>query len=221
MQIRTTDFNGADQLLSGKYLTEWTEIKTALETMPLHLKASDQAKKIGNLIFDVVGTNGYIKHALKHARWNTNIPIPHTLKFLGTDVDFAKRGVIAEAQFSNYPFLLNNLLRSELFFKNQVVFTNVPPEVAVIVTKAGMFPASNSTLYYEQAENQLRALSQYNVFSIPIRLVGLFEAPGSTVDAAWSQYSETRYSRTVKVRDNVRCYIGHRVGTNRSKLTLV
>jgi hypothetical protein len=221
MQIRTIDFNGADHLLGGKYLAEWSEIKTALERMPLHLKASDQAKKVGNPIFDVVGTNEYIKHALRQARWSTNIPIPQALKFLGTDVDFAKRGVIAEVQFSNYPFLLNNLLRSELFYKNQVTFTNVPPEAAVIITKAGMFPASNSTLYYEQAENQLRALSQYTVFSIPIRLVGLFEAPGSTVDAMWSQYSETRYSRTVKARDNVRCYIGQRVGINRPKLTIV
>jgi hypothetical protein len=220
MQIRTIDFKGAGTHLGGKYLTEWNNIKDALEAMPLHLKASDQAKKVGKPIFDVVGTNEYIKNALRGAGWKTNLQIPPTLKFLGSDVDFAMRGVIAEAQFSNYPFLLNNLLRSELFYQNKVAFTNEPPEVAIIITKAGMFPSSNSTLYYEQAEDQLGALAQYNVFEVPIRLVGLFETLGSTVGAVWSEYSETRYSRTVKARKSVRCCIGDRVGKKRPKLTL-
>ncbi|MEH2284834.1 MAG: hypothetical protein V7K90_26540 [Nostoc sp.] len=58
---------------------------------------------------------------------------------------------------SNYPFLLNNTLRSELFFKAKTEFVGYPTNLVIIVTKALMFPASNSTLYYEQAVNQLTA----------------------------------------------------------------
>lgn len=44
-----------------------------------------------------------------------------------------------------------------------------------------MFPASNSTLYYEQAVNQLTALIKYQVFDVPIRLIGLFEQQNTIV----------------------------------------
>jgi hypothetical protein len=83
----------------------------------VHLKASDQARKIGAPIWDAVGNNAAIKKKLIRLDWRPNIPISAPFKFLGTDVDFVKNGVVIEIQFSNYPFLLNNLLRCELFFK--------------------------------------------------------------------------------------------------------
>ncbi len=139
--------------------------------------------------------------------WKANIPIPSEYKFLGTDIDFGKAGVIVESQFSNYPFLLNNTLRSELFFKAGIIFAEQPTQLVVLITKAGMFPASNSTLYYEQAVKQLTALTEYKVFDVPIRLVGLFEAKNTTIPVIWTVYSSTRYSRKVQTRETRQCQI--------------
>jgi hypothetical protein len=175
--------------------------------MPLHIKASDQAGIQGNPIFDPVGTNEYIKAALMKLGWLANIPIPIEYSFLGTDIDFGKAGVIVESQFSNYPFLLNNTLRSELFFKAGTIFAGHPTQLVILITKALMFPASNSTLYYEQAVRQLTALAEYNVFDAPIRLVGLFEQPNSIVPVVWTAYSSARYSRIVQTRIIRQCQI--------------
>lgn len=119
MQIRCKDYNEAGAVLGEHFSAEWRDIEAVLKAMPLHLKPSDQKSIKGRPIFDPVGTNEHIKSRLIAGNWRANIPIPSELTFLGTDVDFAKAGVVAEVQFSNYPFLLNNLLRSELFFKEK------------------------------------------------------------------------------------------------------
>ncbi|MBC6421058.1 MAG: hypothetical protein GDA43_25880 [Hormoscilla sp. SP5CHS1] len=119
--------------------------------MPLHLKASSQAGLQGYPIFDPVGTNEYIKTELVNLGWKPNISIPKQYNFLGTHIDAGKAGAIVENQFSNYPFLLNNTIRSEFFFKAETRFSGSATKLVIIITKAHMFPASNSTLYYEQA----------------------------------------------------------------------
>lgn len=154
--------------------------------------------------------------------WEANIPIPSEYKFLGTDIDFGKAGAIVESQFSNYPFLLNNTLRSELFFKAGTVFASQPTQLVVLITKAKMFPASNSTLYYEQAVNQLTALTEYQVFDVPIRLVGLFESKNMTLPVIWTVYSSTRYSRRIQTRETRQCQIiSGKSSRNRCKITLL
>ncbi|WP_213361028.1 hypothetical protein [Brachymonas denitrificans] len=199
MQVQITDFQGAGAAIAGPYAAQWQELEQVLLNMPLHLKASDQDGKQGSPIFDPVGTNEYIAAALTPLGWGGGIPIPPAFSFLGTDIDFGKNGLLAEIQFSNYPFLLNNTIRSQLFFNAGTVFHGAPTGLVVIVTKAGMFPSSNSTLYYEQAVNQLNALAQNGVFTVPIRLVGLFESVGQ-VNATWTDYAAARYSRTVAAR---------------------
>jgi hypothetical protein len=109
--------------------------------------------------------------------------------------------LLAEVQFSNYPFLLNNTIRSELFFKSQVSLAGYPTRGAVIITKAHMFPASNSTLYFQQAVHQLTSLAKYHVFDAPIRVVGLFAERTGSVRGVWTNYSATRYSRTVATQE--------------------
>jgi len=207
MIIEPQDFNSADKVITAKYLTEWEEIKEVLEQMPLHLKESDQAGIQGRPIFDPVGTNGHIKQGLQAKHWKANIPVPKEYDFMGTDIDFGKNGFIGEAQFSNYPFLLNNILRAELFFKGGVVLADQKTACLFIITKAHMFPASNSTLYYEQAKYQLEALSKNKVFDAPIRLVGLKENVAERIRVIWTTYSEPRYSRTVTTRAEMTCDI--------------
>lgn len=174
--------------------------------MPLHLKPSAQAGIQGNPIFDPIGTNEYIKTEIVNLGWQQNIPIPRKYKFLGTDVDFGKLGVIGESQFSNYPFLLNNTIRAELFFKAKIKFGAQNTKLVFLITKAQMFPASNSTLYYEQAIKQLTALAEYSVFDVPLRVVGLFEKVDTTVPAKWTLYKSER-SRTVISEKNIQCHI--------------
>lgn len=202
MQVQFTDFNNAAALIAGPCAPEWNDVHQTLTAMQLHLKPSDQNGLQGNAIFDPVGTNAHIATALTNAprNWTPKVPIPPAFSAFGTDVDFEKNGTIVEVQFSNYPFLLNNTFRSELFFRNQLVLNQVATRMAIIVTKAQMFPSSQSTLYYEQAIAQLTALAQQGVFTIPVRLVGLFE-PVGRVTATWTTYSAARTSRTVAAQN--------------------
>jgi hypothetical protein len=200
VQVQVTDFNGADAIFAGSHFAQWTEISASLAAVPLHLKASDQARKIGAPIWDAVGNNAAIRTGLEARGWQARIPIPAPFKFLGTDVDFVKDGAAIEVQFSNYPFLLNNLLRCELFFKGRIQLDGAVIQVGAIITKAKMFDASNSTLYYEQAVNQLSALAANNVFDVPLRLVGLFEPYGPAIPVEWTTYAAPRYSRTISNR---------------------
>lgn len=206
MLIKYKDYNGADTVVQAAHGPEWQELEQVLGTMPLHLKASDQEGLQGNAIFDPVGTNRHVAEGLINRGWKGGIAIPGEFDFLGKDIDFGKNGVVVEVQFSNYPFLLNNTVRSELFFRSKTVFDVRPTSLVIIVTKAGMFPSSNSTLYYEQAVKQLDALGQHKVFTVPIRLVGLFENTGK-VQATWTKYSAARYSRTVDGERGTRTFI--------------
>jgi hypothetical protein len=190
--------------------------------MPLHIKPSDQRGIQGELIFDPVGTNEYIKNALVKLKWQNNIIIPAEYRFLGKAIDFAKAGILLEIQFSNYPFLLNNTLRSELLFKAGTLFTNSSTKVVIIITKAQMFPASNSTLYYEQAAQQLKALIENHVFDVPMRLVGLFEPQNTTISAISNVYKEKRYSRIVESRISCLCQLkSGRFPTSRCQIQIV
>lgn len=223
MLTETTDFNEADAVIASRFRQEWEELLGVLKRLSLHLKASDQAGIQGSPIFDPVGTNEHIRDNLcKIPGWRHTIPIPPEYAFLGTDVDLGKGGMLVEVQFSNYPFLLNNTVRAELFYKAKTAFTGKPIEIAVLVTKGKMFPASNSTLYYEQAKRQLTALARNNVFDVPIRLVGLFEAQTRIVRVQFTTYSARRYSRTVVKRTGMRCQIlPGRSDRSRSTLRLI
>ena len=219
MILETTDFNGADRVLAEHHAETYKAIEDVLSSLLLQLKASDQDGKQGTPIFDPVGSNAEIKSALEAKGLRANFPVPKEFDFLGTDVDFAASGMLVEVQFSNYPFLLNNLLRSELFFKAKTPMPDKPMQVAVIVTKAHMFDASNSTLYYEQAKNQLGALAENGVFDVPMRLIGLFAPKGEQFEAAFNEYHNPRYSRTL-VKSETRTVIAKPGRTNRSRCTI-
>jgi hypothetical protein len=204
MRIDFKDFNGAAALLTGKWAKEWSEIEGSILNVPMHFKASDQAGKIGSAIFNPVATNKWLEDDLQRQGWANKVSIPDQYKCFGKDVDFGKGGVLVEVQFSNYPFLLNNLLRSQIFHRKAVALTGQPPEVVVIITKTGKFPASNSTLYYEQGLEQLTVLESNQMFDVPIRLVGLFANTGPSVDGVWNSYHARRYSRTVANTNTVK-----------------
>lgn len=196
MDIKFTDFNGAKDSFERRHASLWDQVFRSLTSLPLHLKDSDQSGKQGSLIFDPVGTNFSIRESLTQENWVANVPVPKKFNFLGSGVDFVKNGVVVEVQFSNYPFLLNNAVRAELLFKSKENMAGAQIESLILITKGHMFPASNSTLYYEQGVNQLTELSRNDVLEIPIRLVGLFSAFG-TVSAKYTGYHAPRYSRTV------------------------
>jgi hypothetical protein len=222
MQLAISDFNGAAEAIDAQFASEWEEVQEVLTDMPLHIKASDQAGIQGTPIFDAVGTNGSIHQELTDRGWRDHLPIPAEYQFLGKDVDFGKGDVILEVQFSNYPFLLNNLMRSELFYKAGVDLDGIGVQLLVIVTKGKMWPASQSTLYSEQAEHQISALAEVGVVELPIRLVGLIEQVPSTVQSVWTTYHAARYSRTVVEKELPACQIdaGARA-TSRVRLTRV
>ena len=207
MNLVITDYNSSDAVVKNDCTREWRELEKVLKACRLYLKASDQARKQGSPIFDPVATNEYIRNRLRDDHgWATNIPISGEYAFLGTDIDAGKNGVMVEVQFSNYPFLLNNMPRAELFFQGKFQVGGRATALAIIATKGGMFPASNSTLYYEQAKKQLDALAKNKVFRVPLRLIGLESPREKNVPAVWTGY-EARYSRDTSKQKEIRCDI--------------
>lgn len=204
MKAQITDFHGADGAFGGPLAAEGREILDALATTPLYLKASDQAGKSGSLIFSPVATNKAIGDALTPRGW-TKWDVPNNLAMFGIDVDYAKHGVVVECQFSNYPFLMNNVVRSDLFHRRAIMIGAQGCAALVVITKARMFPASNSTLYYEQAVAQLREAEREGMFRVPVRLIGLFEDIGVSVPAKIIGYASKRYSRTATGTKDIRC----------------
>jgi len=189
------DFNGADGYFAGAGKSEWQDIATIVGAMPLHLQASDQAKKVGQAIFDPKGTNAHLTQTAEQHGWK-KVPVPHDLTEFGIDWDAGKNSCLAEWQFSNYPFLWNNVIRTEAVFKSKTTLPVVGTAKAlIVVTKSGIFPASNSTLYFEQASAQLDVVTKFQAFTVPIRLVGL-TLPKACVstDAVWTEYGG-RYHR--------------------------
>ncbi|MDY6900634.1 MAG: restriction endonuclease, partial [Cyanobacteriota bacterium] len=70
--------------------------------------------------------------------------------------------------------------------------------------------------------NQLTALAEYQVFDVPIRLIGLFEAKNTTIPVTWTVYSSTRYSRKVQTRETRQCQIiSGKSSRNRCKINLL
>ena len=204
MQTRIADFNDATSLVSACFKAEWASLRKVLKAMPLHLKASDQSGITGTPIFDVKGTNAYLSKELNAADWKRrNLPLEH--REWGRHADFERNGVVLEIQFSNYPFLANNLLRTEVFRKEKTRLGSQPVALLIVVCKAGMFPASQSTLYYEQAKAQLEDLEKHKLTRLPIRLVGLFSPQRTPTTALWTKYTARRHARKQSTQTTREC----------------
>jgi len=196
MDFHLTDFNDASTYYAGDGAQEWAEIEDVIRRLPLYLQASDESgRRSGSPIFDPKATNAFLSAEAKRLGWRT-IAVPKELTAFGTDWDAGKGGSLAEWQFSNYPFLWNNVIRSEAVYKGQVRLEGLSPiRALIVVTKCGLFPSSNSTLYFEQARAQTEAVTKLKAFEIPIRLIGLTLPEGiERVTAIWSDYPG-RYSR--------------------------
>ncbi len=201
MNFDVTDFNGSKEYFEKSGADCWGETEAVVSAMPLFLQASQQAGITGNAIFDPKASNDYLNRRMQECGWRA-IRVPESLNMFGKDWDGGKASVLAEWQFSNYPFLWNNVIRTEAVFKSTLSLNGVGiPKALIIVTKSGLFPSSNSTLYYEQAKAQLDAVTTFKAFEVPIRLVGLtIPANVHEIEAMWSDYP-SRYSRTAGTQD--------------------
>ena len=189
------DFAGAAEFFAGSGSRRWAELDAVLTRARVHLQPSDQAGKRGIPIFDPKGTNRELTELAHDAGWNS-VPVPDALTEFGVDWDSGKGTVLAEWQFSNYPFLWNNIIRTQGVFASQTPLIGMSGiEALVIVTKSGIFPASNSTLYFEQARAQINAVMSFAAFTVPIRLVGLTVPPHvRRIECEWTTYAG-RYAR--------------------------
>ncbi len=188
---------GATEYFADSGSDEWKEIAKIIHDLLPSFQASDQSGIQGLPIFDPKATNLALSAAATSMGWR-QVPVPGALRAFGDDWDSGKNGILAEWQFSNYPFLWNNVIRTEAVFQQNIPLVGLQKTRALlIVTKSGIFPSSNSSLYYEQAKAQLDAATALKVFNIPIRLLGL-SIPSKTAsfDAIWTTYVG-RTSRTV------------------------
>lgn len=206
MKTATFDLNNFVETADPSLVDEVMKVVSAA---PLHVKASDQAGKQGRLIFDPVGSNEYFKNELVLRKWSSRVPIPNAQQALGIDVDFGKGSHLLEVQFSNYPFFLNNIIRTNVLFTTGTVLKTMGAiRAAVIITKAKLFEASNSTLYYEQAVEQAQFLVAGKTVTVPLRLIGLMADRDSIVDAVLTHYHAPRYSRTVVQQEQIKIRVG-------------
>jgi hypothetical protein len=210
VKVEWVDFCGFEK--SGKD-REWGQMHDVLRRLSVYVKESGQAGRVGHLTFDPVGTNQAITAALAKRGWGTNISIPKTNAALGTDVDYGLNGVLAEGQFSNYPFFLNNILRAHIFHTKRVWFEYIGHvDACIVVTKVRAWPAANSTLYYEQAIRQMRFVVEANAVMIPTRVVGLTAEIGPAFNARVSAYGAGERSRQVGRRTTVKCVLRQGTG---------
>ncbi|MBS1098642.1 hypothetical protein JK191_14065 [Gluconobacter sphaericus] len=195
MIFEFTDFNNSYQYFSTHGKKEWDDISNIISNMPLFLQPSQQAGIVGEAIFDPKATNDYLTTNTHQRGWRT-INVPPQLQMFGKHWDGGNNGTLAEWQFSNYPFLWNNIIRTEaVIYSNTNLNNSVIPKALIIVTKSGMIPSSNSTLYYEQALAQISSVTNLNVFKLPIRLIGLvIPTTLNEIDAVWTEYP-SRYCR--------------------------
>lgn len=198
MLFDITDFNNSTPYFDREGKSDWEELKSVILKMPVYLQASQQAGISGSAIFDPKATNAHLSNTLKKKGW-IRVPVPPSLQEFGLDWDGGKGTTLAEWQFSNYPFLWNNVIRTEAVVKSKLELENFGiAKALIVVTKSGIFPSSNSTLYYEQARAQLSTVTRLGAFNLPIRLVGLtVPADAAEIDAIWSSYPG-RYSRVAK-----------------------
>lgn len=196
MDFLVEDFNNADDYFASEGKSGWEELSQIFTSLQLQLQASDQAGKQDTLIFDPKGTNAKLTSMAAGKGWQ-KIPVPLDLQPFGKDWDSGKGSTLAEWQFSNYPFLWNNIIRSEAIYQaqDQLPQLTAPAKALVIVTKSGSIPSSNSTLYFEQALAQISTVTKLGVFRIPIRLVGLaIPSNASHLECALNSYA-ARYGR--------------------------
>ncbi|WP_017305696.1 BglII/BstYI family type II restriction endonuclease [Spirulina subsalsa] len=206
MLIEYTDFNNQNEDLSRKFASEWMEVEQTLCSMPLYVKGSNQQGIKGNMVFDPIATNAYIKNSLQSKGWIANAAIPEHINPLGKDVDFTKNTVLLEIQFSHYAFLLNNIIRSEVFFKSRSALNSHSVALMVLVTKFDILPSANSSLHYTQAVEQLLVIETANIFSLPTRIVGLNVDIENEIQAIFTQYQSPQ-SRRIESQTPINCMV--------------
>ncbi|MFC9065905.1 PDDEXK family nuclease [Streptomyces harbinensis] len=198
MQFEVCDFFGAERFYRTEGRLEWLEIEDVISRMDLQLQPSGQNGLQGQAIFDPKATNRILTEEAAKYGWS-KIPVPESLRAFGSDWDAGKNAVLAEWQFSNYPFLWNNIIRSQVVAGNgwELQGLHSAPRAMIVVTKSGSLPASQSTLYFEQAKAQMESVFSALDLNLAIRLVGLTIPVGiETIQASWNVYSG-RTSRNV------------------------
>ena len=149
-----SDFNGAESYLAGPGASEWRDLATIVSAMTLQLQPSDQAGLNRRPIFDPKATNLYLTNASQDFGWR-KIPVPADLTEFGLDWDAGKGETLGEFQFSNYPFLWNNIIRTEGVFRSRTPLRGMRGvQAIVIITKSGMFP--RLTAPYITSKRRLR-----------------------------------------------------------------
>ncbi|GAA4656306.1 hypothetical protein GCM10023347_01970 [Streptomyces chumphonensis] len=198
MLFEIADFFHADSYFDNEGAQEWSEIAEVLSSTNLQLQPSGQAGLSGQAIFDPKATNRILTEGAAEYGWR-KISVPNPLRAFGTDWDAGKNAVLAEWQFSNYPFLWNNIIRSQVVARNEWTLTGMRshPRALIVVTKSGCLPASQSTLYFEQGRAQMDSVLSALDLDIAIRLVGLtIPKYADSVKASWNTYS-ARTSRSI------------------------
>ncbi|MCW6037040.1 hypothetical protein K4A83_12290 [Spirulina subsalsa FACHB-351] len=81
---------------------------------------------------------------------------------------FPSEWMEVEQTLCSMPFLLNNIIRSEVLFKSKLALNSHSVALIVLVTKFDILPSANSSLHYTQAVEQLLVIETSNIFSLPI-----------------------------------------------------
>jgi hypothetical protein len=218
MKFEWFDINDFDKHADPKAVAE---LEKALTQLDVYVKPSGQEGRDKFLVFDPIGTNKALAALLDKKGW-VKFPIPTQFKAFGKDVDFAKNGLLAEAQFSNYPFFANNVLRSELLYRQPSPPADQRVTSVLIITKGVIFDSAQSTLYYEQAVKQLQLLGTQRIIQIPVRVIGLMGEAGVNLRAVQTLYSKSQSRTTAKEQPGFcRIELASRAQSRRGKLVWV
>jgi len=195
VDFEVVDFNGAERYYHGSGAREWTDLNEIVTEMPLYLQGSLQAGRIGSAVFDPKATNLHLKAKLRQEVGGPS------------QSQETSRRLVTTGTAARVKRLLSGSSRT-IVHKTRLKLPEMSPiKGLIIVTKSGLFPAAQSSLYFEQAEAQLASATALGIFTIPIRLVGLtIKSQVDEYEAVWTEYAD-RTSRTalrkVRIRTKV------------------
>ncbi len=200
MDFLCVDYNGADEYYAGEGRDEWSEMESILASLVPQLQPHGEAGLEGEPNFDPKATNRELTNAAEEFGWR-KVAVPRELAEFGTDWDVGKGGTLAEFQFSHYAFLWNNIIRTEIAYRAGWRTAGATPLRALLhISKSALLPSSKSSLYFEQAVQQVESAAKVDAFTIPIRLIGLTVPDGESFPVDWNTYpgrtSRTRLTRT-------------------------
>lgn len=179
--------NNALEYLEDNYPNVINEIEKVLSSIDAEehkTKISKEKTNKGTLLYSPVDLNNSFKDHFKEIDWNplkincdySNAPFENGFKSANEfknasrEIDFVKDKVGIEIQFGKYAFMLYDVLGKMSVFKNKGL---INCGIEIVPTRSMTKEMSTGVGYYEQVVYDLKEMSEEDIPSTPILVIGI------------------------------------------------